>query len=77
MKKPITRKPKGRSDQQWGILNPYGDLWTYETFATPEAAREHVADFWSEMKTIETDISRFRIVRVNVRVNAVWPIVEA
>jgi len=70
------RKPKGTSGQEWGILNPYGDLWTYEVFETPAEARKHIADFWRDIYG-NHDLTKYKIVRVNVRVTAVWPIKEA
>lgn len=68
-------KPKGQSGKMWGILNPSGDLWTYRTFGTPGEARKHIADFWRQVDP-KHDITKFRVVLVNVRVTAVYPLKE-
>lgn len=62
------RRPKGAQGEAWGILNPYGDLWTWQTFGTPEQAMQHVAHFWRTTK--DMDLSKFKPVRVKVHVTA-------
>lgn len=59
------KAPKPATGEAWGILNPYGDLWTYETFRTPAAAMAHVASFW---RGINHDLGAYKAVRVEVRV---------
>jgi hypothetical protein len=49
----------------FGILNPYGGLWTHHTFPTEAAARAYVTDFW---RTSSQDVSKFSVVPVRVRV---------
>lgn len=62
------------SDHRWGILNPYGDIWTSDTFETRSAAAAHVVDFWSREGFTAADqspsnINRFRVVPVKVTVS--------
>lgn len=57
------KKPRSTAREVYGILNPYGDVWTTETFDTEEAARKHVRDFWHSMP------DGYRIVRARVRVS--------
>jgi hypothetical protein len=54
--------------EAWGILNPYGDVWTYDTFQTERAARDHLMAFWRNF-TAPPDTSEFKIVRVRVTVS--------
>lgn len=53
--------------EAWGILNPYGTLWTHQTFLTEQDARDYVAQWWKGMES-DGDLSRFRPVRVHVTV---------
>ena len=57
-------------DDRFGILNPWGDVWTPDTFDTEEAAREHLRDFWSQpgFGRKYQDVTRFKVVPVTVRV---------
>jgi len=57
-KKPPTR-PAMQSCHGYGIVGPYGNMWTSEVFSTPERARAHIANFW---KGIKHDTSKYRIV---------------
>lgn len=61
------KMPKGARGEAWGILNPYGDLWTWQTFDTPELAISYVERFWRDIKTAH-ELSRFKPVRVKVHV---------
>lgn len=70
------KRRKPARAERWGILNPWGDVWTYDTFDTPEAARKHVADFWRNIKD-HRDVRDFRIVRVRITVSAPAEVVEA
>lgn len=54
------KRPKMNSHKGYGILNPYGDMWTSHIFPTREAAKAHVRDFWSGVKG--HDLSGYRIV---------------
>ena len=60
-----TIKGVTRTDQ-FGIVNPYGQIWTTDTFDSPEAAQAHLNAFWRGTK--EAGIERFAIVPVRVRV---------
>lgn len=62
------RKPKPARGTAFGILNPWGDLWTYETFRTREAAARYVASFWAGNPSAP-DLSKFKVVPVRVTVS--------
>jgi hypothetical protein len=55
-------------DNRYGIINPYGQFWTDDTFASPEQAAASVTAFW---KGNAIDISRFSYVPVVVTIIAV------
>lgn len=61
------RKPKAATGEAWGIINPFGDVWTYDTLKTPEAAEEYVRWFWAGTKDGPA-LDTFKPVRVRVRV---------
>ena len=65
-----TKKPKPARGKAYGILNPYGDLWTYEHFPSEIAAMDYIDAFW---KNTSVDKSKFKIVRVRVTVSALPP----
>ena len=58
------KKLRQATGRAFGILNPCGDLWTYETFRDERAARDHVEAFWRGTTTMDT--SRFKVVPVTV-----------
>lgn len=58
------RKPKGAKGEAWGILNPYGDLWTWQSFDTEAEALEYIVRFWRGNPKI--DLRQFKPVRVKV-----------
>lgn len=67
-----TAKPA--EGEAWGILNPYGDLWTHRTFASEKAAAQYVRDFWRGISVEKIgDLRRFRPVLVNVHVSLPTP----
>lgn len=55
--------------KRYGILNPFGDVWTPETFDTMDEARQHVASFWASKP--DHDLSKYTIVPVRVTVATV------
>lgn len=59
------RKPRPSKGKEFGILNPYGDIWTFQSFETPEEARQHLDGFWRGIGSPQK-AEGFRIVRVNV-----------
>lgn len=63
------KRPKPKRVQRFGILNPYGDLWTHSTFETEHAAQMHVVIFWRGDKNV--DVSKFRVVPVRVTVSVI------
>lgn len=58
-----------------GIMNQYGDMWTYNVFESVEGAKASLRRFWNK----KTDVGRYFIVPVEVMVKAiglpiaVWP----
>jgi hypothetical protein len=62
----LTAEPHAEGEA-WGILNPYGELWTHDTFQSEDAARRDVEAFWRGNPNAG-DLSGFKPVRVNVRV---------
>lgn len=46
----------------WGIMNPYGSLWTDQAFETPAEAEKSLRDFWKDIPKVS--LSGFRIVLV-------------
>lgn len=66
-----TKKPKPyRMSGRYGILNPYGDLWTPETFTTVMGAKNYATKYWRDFpgKT-KVNPSEFLIVEVAVTVS--------
>lgn len=55
------KKPRGTSREGYGILNPYGDMWTTDIFDTVDQAHEHVRRFWNGSETGKT--FRYTVVR--------------
>ena len=68
MAKKPTKEPKPYQMKRFGILNPYGDIWSPETFSTEAEAKRHVENFWRGTK--RTNLSAFKIIKVNVTVAA-------
>lgn len=62
----VTKAPRSSTLDRWGILNPWGDVWTVDTFNDADSAREYLRAFWSGQKQ---DLTTFRIVPVRVRVS--------
>lgn len=46
----------------WGIISPYGNIWSPLVFDTPEKEREHLTIYWHNIP--KAGISEFRIVKV-------------
>lgn len=67
------KRPKPARGKAYGILNPYGDLWTYEHFQTVEAAEKHVRDYWAGFPTLPHDLAAFKVVPVRVTVSVLPP----
>jgi hypothetical protein len=62
----FTKKPKtARMAGLWGILNPWGDLWTYEAFGTQAEARVHLEKWWAAFDGSKP-ATGYRIVPVKV-----------
>jgi hypothetical protein len=55
------KPPKTTSLDGYGIMNPYGDMWTVEVFPTTQQAQRHLERFWSGNSSM--DLSKFKIVR--------------
>jgi len=52
-------RPAMQSHHGYGIVGPYGNMWTSQIFDTPESARRYITNFW---KGIKHDTSKYRIV---------------
>lgn len=65
----MAKKIKPARGEAFGILNPFGDLWTYAHFPTEEAARACVATFWKGISH-PPDLSLFKVIPVKVTVSA-------
>jgi hypothetical protein len=63
----LTAEPHAEGEA-WGILNPYGRLWTHNTFPSEDAARRHVEAFWRGNPNAGDYVRGLKPVRVNVRV---------
>jgi hypothetical protein len=63
------RAPAPYQMDRYGIANPWGDIWTPETFDTMDAARRYI-DNYAE-KNRKMDMSRHKVVRVAVTVRAI------
>ena len=46
----------------WGIMNPYGSLWTDQAFESPADAESYLRNFWKDIS--KASLSKFRIVLV-------------
>ncbi|MET4197318.1 hypothetical protein ABIA95_000140 [Bradyrhizobium sp. LA8.1] len=57
------KRPKPYRSTGYGILNPYGDMWTPEMFETKAEATSHLERFWSQPGFGPNDLSRFKIVK--------------
>jgi len=63
------RKPKGLTSKgRFGILNPWGTIWTPETFDTRQAASTYVERYWADFGPGARDPKDFEVVPVSVRV---------
>lgn len=58
-----------RAIDRYGILNPYGDVWSPDTFSTIALAERHVREFWRGVSN-PPNFAKFKIVRVRVTVSA-------
>lgn len=64
----MAKRVKPARRDLFGILNPFGDVWTTDTFETKAQATRYVADFWRTTKDI--DLAQFKVIRVRVTVSA-------
>lgn len=67
----MARKPRSTAREGFGILNPYGDVWTTDIFPSAEEAREHVVTFWRDTMKEPQGAGGYRIVRVKQRTSFV------
>lgn len=56
-------KPQKATRTGYGILNPYGDMWTSHVFERPEQAADYVRDYWKQFPASNTDVSKFKVVK--------------
>lgn len=68
----VPKRPKPyrttKAMKRFGILNPYGDFWTAETFTSEAEARRYIISWWKNAGGVEVD--RFKIVPARVTVSA-------
>ena len=62
------KRPRPAKDYCYGILNPYGDMWTHKTFQSPREAAKYVINFWRGVGKGSEPDRKYRIVPVEVRV---------
>jgi hypothetical protein len=43
----VKNRPKAATRDGWGILNPFGDMWTHHLFSSPEQAKKHFDLAWA------------------------------
>lgn len=65
----MTERIRPRIEDRIGILNPYGQLWTDDTFTDHKAAARHLREFWAKNK--DFDIRRYSYAPVVVTVAVV------
>lgn len=61
--KPAVKKkrPRANGHNGYGIVSPYGDMWTSTIFNTADQAKAYVKDSWKDIKG-NHDVSKYRIV---------------
>lgn len=64
-RRPAPDKPASQTRNAYGIVGPYGNVWTTKVFDTPAEAEQHVAAFWNGIKH---DLSKYRVVRARATV---------
>lgn len=64
------KRPKPARGEAFGILNPYGDIWTHDTFHTEADARAYIVAFWRNVRSPSVDPSAFKVIPVKVTVSA-------
>ncbi len=64
----MKKKPlKAKSLHRIGILNGYGEFWTFKTFGSEEMAHKHIDEFWENINLGQD----FKYQLVEVKINAV------
>lgn len=63
-----TGKGPAETYQGFGIINPYGGVWSYETFSTPDEAWRFLKAWWRDD---EAKFAGFTVERVHVLVSRV------
>lgn len=63
------KRIKSTSRTGWGIVSPYGQMWTTEIFQTEEEAGDYIKRFWAGVKNAP-ELSKFRIVRAKTTTSA-------
>lgn len=62
-----------RADWRFGVVNHRGDVWTPETFNTPDAALNYIAAAKAQNPTWDLDRHRVVPVRVTVSISSRKP----
>lgn len=66
------RKIKPARTSAVGILNPWGELWTYKTFDHADEARAYVERYWREFPgKANVDTGKYEVVPVRVTVSVI------
>lgn len=66
----VTAKPNRH--KAFGILNPFGDVWSPHWFDRAEDAERYIRSFWSGVKN-PPDPAAFKVVPVRVTISAIRP----
>lgn len=64
------KRPKPARGEAFGILNPYGDLWTFDHFPNEAEARALIKAFWEQPGFGPCDLTKFKVIPVKVTVSA-------
>lgn len=66
MTKRKSKTPLPLSERRYGIVSPYGNIWTVKTFDTEDRAKSYLEKFWHGIKS---DITKFKVVPVDVTIS--------
>lgn len=60
-------------ESAYGIINPYGDLWSPRVFETPDQAAAFLAGFWSRIQSTTFKPDEWKIAPVKHVVTVTGP----
>ncbi len=61
---------KDRVERRIGIVGPYGNLWTYNTFDSANEAERYVHSFWANVKG-DHKLSKYKYVPVELKIKVI------